>query len=334
MIEAAIQVESDDILLLAASRTKKETALLAKLDLSQAAWRKLWAYHIGSGGLAWPSNVNQKVESQKFLEAVFQGGYPKGVISKIAASFADTAALHTGRAELWQKLHRDDAQALLHEVALLLLKSCESANPITKPESALLAAMVTCAEQGGYSATVIATLLDWDENVREEQARRLIAQIKNWGYSGTSLGQLIVRRHWSHVANDLYIRLTGVWTPEKNVVPTLRECQNLLGAFQRVIFNFSRHNTMPATDRQPLIAAVAEIGANLDPDGLKHRWVTAGGKQAQLYSTGTPAEQWHSAATQADNGALNGGVLALVKSLLATHPNNPKLKAIYQALKG
>jgi len=73
------------------------------------------------------------------------------------------------------------------------------------------------------------------------------------------------------------------------------------------------------------VRRAGELGGDLAATSLDDIWERAGGSVKVLLAHGTPAERWNQACRKANDGALDGGLLALVNVLLADLPNNHQL---------
>jgi len=107
----------------------------------------------------------------------------------------------------------------------------------------------------------------------------------------------------------------------------------LFSILQSLWLSFNHVSRSPNhLDRNRLVQAVAELGANLAPDELDSIWERAGGKKKHLTSGGTPAVRWQEAASMANQGALKNGLGDLVKELREIRQHNVDLQSIEQLI--
>jgi hypothetical protein len=103
-----------------------------------------------------------------------------------------------------------------------------------------------------------------------------------------SLGQLIIARKWSQSAEYLvHFAKQG----REDIKAVLRECQGLLGFWDRLKLGLAVHNVDEKWN------SFAELGADLYPDGPTDRevWQRAGGKNADLIHHGDNRTRWYDA---------------------------------------
>jgi len=154
---------------LVAQRTAKEPELLQGLDVSQSAWRKLWAAHVSAGGILWPANANREFLGNGLLDAILAGDEPPALIAKLASDLAELVFYHPRRAKLWGKLSVDAGAALLPNVADILMGQCNAGQTVAMPEPQLLTAVVSQARKNHPSVKLLAVLLSWQVPLGEEE---------------------------------------------------------------------------------------------------------------------------------------------------------------------
>lgn len=115
----------------------------------------------------------------------------------------------------------------------------------------------------------------------------------------------------------------------------LETCCVLLSDWNRWILERNGVTGSAASTANPqtvLINRVADLGAELCPDGLDGIWERAGGKSKELSGGYNPAERWRQAVRSAKNGRLEGGMLALVEVLLKDFQHNTELQELKSIL--
>lgn len=134
---------------------------------------------------------------------------------------------------------------------------------------------------------------------------------------------------WYSTANDLYARFIS---GDREVLPALSECRDQLFWWERIKVpaSGSAGTTAPTTD--DLVRRAGELGGDLAAISLDDIWERAGGSVKVLLAHGTPAERWNHACRKANDGALQGGVLALLNVLLDDLPNNYQLLELRREL--
>jgi hypothetical protein len=331
VIDEAISRPDASLTGLVARRTMREPALLRQLDASNMAWRALWAAHVAAGGSPWPPEANRDVLGRALLDAVLGGDEPKALVGVLAEGLADTALRHPQRAALWDRLSFSGRATLLPHVVEALIKLCDAGQVVPAPEAPLVDAIVSLARRKYPSARLFAALLQWEVRLDEQEVIRWLngPRREDWVPIAEGLGRSVRARGWKNAAKDIYNRC--LLTPELR--PAAEACQELLPAFDRwwLAWSGPRGETTPLDDA-PLGQRVAELGASLAPERLDDLWELAGGERRHLSIWGTPDVRWRDAAARAQRGALEGGLLELVRVLRVDWPHNEDLRNLEQLI--
>lgn len=331
VVNEAISNPDLQVTALVARRTAREPELMGPLDAALPAWRALWTAHVTAGGMPWPPGANRQVLGQRLLDAVIAGDEPDRLISALAEGLADTAVDHPRRSALWITLSVGGRDALLRHVADTVLKGCENGRIFPAMERPLGDAVASKARRSRISARVFAALLSWDILLDEQEAIRWMGSPGNseWVPVAETVGRAVLARRWVRAAEELYKRCG--YTPELRVAA--EACQELLSSFQRWRLSWAgKPGEFGSSDSTMLAKRIAELGANLAPDRLEDLWVRAGGERRQLKSGGAPDVHWREAATLAKNGALEGGLIAIVREMLVDMPHNSELNELKRLL--
>jgi GTPase-associated protein 1, N-terminal domain type 1/Effector-associated domain 1 len=327
VVEEAISRPDDQILRMVACRTVHEPALLDLLDVSHSGWRALWAEHLALGGRPWPSGTMLKPLAQGVLDAVLAGDPSERIIVPLAADLADIALSHPRRSELWDALSASGRAALLPLVAIALIGQCEAGHFVAFPESTLADAVINTVRKTPPSAKLLAVLLQWDVALDERNTLSWLYRLdtQQWSHLSRIVGQAAKTREWRLVAMEIYRK--SRYTPELR--PAMEACLELLPEWERWSHRWlSGALGWGDADDAPLVRRVADVGANLAPDGLDELWERAGGERRQLPRHSTPRARWNEAAQQAHVGALHDGLLSLVWVLAEDFPHNENLKEL------
>lgn len=316
---------------LVAKRTAREPELMAPLDATLPAWRALWAAHVTAGGVQWPIGADRHVLGQALLDAVLVGDEPEPLIFVLAEGLADAAVEHPRREALWQALSVMGREALLRHAADVVFLRCEEGKIFPAIERPLGDAVLSRARRSRISARVFAALLGWDLPLDEEEAIRWMRTVDRleWVPVAETVGRAVLARGWKRAADELYYRCSYM----SELRGAAEACQELLSFWQR--WRLSRNGNsgnLGVADSEILARRVAELGANLAPDQLEDLWVRAGGKRKQLKNAGTPDVQWREAVRLAENGAIDGGLIEIVREMLNDMPHNPELKDLKRLL--
>lgn len=325
VVEAALALDEPRLTQIVAGRTAREPALLEPLDARQQAWCRLWVAHISAGGSNWPPGLDKAVLGRQVLDTILAGEEQTGIAKYIAGGLVEAALDHPERSRLWQTLEPNTRNTMLPKVAAALTTRIDAGVTVPEPELALLTALRDVTRKGVPSPHSIAALLSWESSVNEDEAIAWLSATRSalWGPAARSVGESVFKKRWRRAAFEIY-RLSKRSTPELQVAAEI--CQDLLPAWDRLILTWGRakvssHMNMERT----VIERAADLGASLAPDRLEYIWVRAGGQRKYLPVDGTPETRWQEAARLAQDGALLGGLLALIEVLLEAMPFNEEL---------
>jgi hypothetical protein len=319
-----------------AALTVKAPELLKPLDALVAGWRLLWSRHIAKGGAPWPPGVDQLAAGSALLTAVIEGE-PSAVLGAVAGTLGPCALDHPRRPVLWTELAGSTRADLLEATTKSLVTRCRTAvQPEPEPPLAQAAAQrATAMLRGGLGAEpfIVATLLSWDVPLDEREVSGWLRRgsKSDWGPVANAVGRALLRHGWRRAAKDLY-----GWEWHAATRPALIACRTLLDGWRRKSLEYwdSRTPETRAALSESLIHQVAQIGARLmaDDEQLETLWRRIGGKRESLPSSKTPAVRWREAARLAAQGAIAGGLSALVAELQDEFEHNAELKTLRRTL--
>lgn len=329
LVAAAVALGDARVLELASIRTKKTPSVIQDMDLSSAAWRLLWSFHVIAGGDPWPAGVDRTVEMTRFLSAALQHPPHDGVIARLASDFAAVSLGFPDRAGLWIALSANDAQSLADHTAAFLLSNVSLRHEVSAPEAFLRDAVRNLISKSSLNAGAAAMMISWEFNLSEYDARNWVRRIQDWSEGAQELGVLVHSRRWGSIADDLFGRYAN---GEQGTLAALNECKTDLSIWLRWRFSAMNNVEAPAPSLDILIERVAELGGDLASDRLEDVWQSAGGKKKQLLSQGTSAQRWNEAARCAAQGGLQKGLRALVDVLATDYPYNRDLQELRTSL--
>jgi hypothetical protein len=338
VVEAAISGLDSRMISLAAKRTCLEPELLRPMDPAQTGWLRLWAEHVEAGGKHWPPGHDPAGTGQALLDAVLAGNEPPGLIAALAADLADTAFRYPGRSELWTKLSSGARTALLPGMADALIRACGNSQAIPAPEHPLIEEAAR-RDPAKLPVKAMAALLSWDAPLSERDMAWRISNSRQMEWdrrSAALVGQAVASRRWAKAAQALYDRFDSPYSGIPELRPALEACYELLGWWERSCLYFWHGivgSAVSIEDHQAaLVNRVADLGAELCPDGLDGIWERAGGNRKDLKCGYTPAERWREAVRLAKNGGLKGRMLALVETLLKDYQYSDDLQELKRIL--
>ena len=233
----------------------------------------------------------------------------------------------------WTKLNHSGNAALLPQVADALIRQCNTLFDIPMPECKLADAVINQFRKTSPSAEVLAEVLAWDISLSEREVIDWLGYPKReeWKASiAAALGRTIYSKRWENVASEIYDLY--IWKSRTELKPALEACLGLFLSWQRFHLSLKGVGDKANASDNELVRRVAELGAELAPDKLEYIWERAGGKRKQLRQGGNPSTQWQEAANLASQGALEKGLLALVRELKSDFQHNKDLGELEKLL--
>lgn len=331
-VAAAINGEDATFTSLVAQRSRTDASLLDGLDPAILGWRSLWEEHVVAGGPLWPPGVDRAAVGRALLDAVVEGAMCSVLVQRLAGDLGRTAWTHPRRTVLWPGLKASARDALLGRVAEEVVRDLSIGARVAEPEPALARAVADLARSSRPSVYLVAALLEWTVALDERWFLGWLRDIQGRDCAPVArrLGAGVRSRAWRESAGELFRRSSSTM----ELLPAAREAEELLGWWQQTQLSWRSGEAQPIQDTTPLTRRLAELGAELAPDGLRDLWERAGGRRGRLPTWGSPDQCWREAAHIAESGALEGGVGALLEGLLADFPHHEGLKELRALLVG
>lgn len=336
VIQEALERKDSALLCSVARLTVIKPELLTLIDPVNEADRLLWAEHCKAGGDPWPAGFGVSNQGGALISTVLSDGNTFGLLNTLANELTSLIVSHPNRSDIWDKISKGEKGALLPLVAEEYLAGINKTNIVSPPEKILADNIIQKISNKQYPSVVVCHVLAWGSIISEELAATLVAQFtrEDWKSISRPLGQIILANRWENLASQIY----DIRKQMPEVTIAIDQCKTLLSSWAQLMLSFSskhegRHVSL-GSNMMTVAKRVAEIGADLahDPGVLEAIWDAAGGKVQNLSTYGSAKTRWQEAAKQAANGALPGGVTALVAVLKDDFPNNLELIEIEEVL--
>lgn len=335
IIVGAIEIESDLVFDEAARLCSKNPEQLCQFDIGNFKVRKLWSQHIKYGGERLPCCLRDKDCLARLVDLAIQGEECFGLLGDLCEYLSITILFHPKREQVWESLDEVEARILLPLVAKEFIKSSDSMAEMREPEYRLAESVLSIAEQSPRpSSSLIVSMLNWrvlDNQTRAIEWIRTLSD-SDWQNYGQKIGETTVRRRWKSVAQEISGIATGVPSakPAADIGASL--IPSPLAQIGSFFFPWSLFQEEKQSSYSSYAKRVAELGAQLSPHELYSIWERAGGDLAVLPVAYSPRAAWQAAAKMADNGALPGGLRALVEELIGDYPSNQSLVSLLREI--
>lgn len=335
IIVGAIEIESDLVFDEAARLCSKNPEQLCQFDIGNFKVRKLWSQHIKYGGEKLPPCLKDKDCLVRLVDLAIEGEECFGLLGDLCGHLSITILCHPKREQVWDSVDEVEARILLPLVAKEFINSSDSTAEMHEPEYRLAKSILSVAEQSPRpSSSLIVSMLNWRVFDNQTKAIEWIRTLSDsdWQSYGQKIGETTVRRRWKSVAQEISDIAKGV----PSAKPAADRCASLIpsplaqvGSFFSPWFWFQEEKQ---SSYSSYAKRVAELGSLLSPHELHSIWERAGGNIALLPVAQSPRAAWQTAAKMAENGALTGGLRALVEELIADYPSNQSLVSLLREI--
>lgn len=318
---------------LLAERTVREPDILNYIDVAERSALELWQKQLDARGQFYPPNI-EKEKFQEKLCSCLQSGLLPDVFEQIAEEVSECLLSMRDRNKVWSRLSSRECKILAENMSQKILTNPALLQHLSDSETNLIEEIKASMNSEAYlEPAYILSYLSQSINHREEDVLRWIKKInsKNVNLHAHSLGRILLEKSWAKVANSLFQSSYGLLAKTPYFKPTVDVCSQLLDRSNKLWFSLYS-GPLTLSQRDIVIEQFAEVGANIAYDRLEYLWLKAGGRPSRLRSYGTEFDKWFHAASEADKGALSGGLISLLDVLIFEYPHNEKLRDIYYIL--
>lgn len=330
LIDAVEYKEITKFLDLFVERVLKSPELLQGIDINKSGAFSLWCKQLEHGGRFYPSNINKNA-FKVILYNQLTSGWSSIIFNQIISEIAELFLHDSFASKKWSKLNSSEKKVTATYIVQIL-----SNQPQLFNEYKFLPTEIA-NEWRDYldSATMLFSefILIFLSNYSFSDEEKIFKWLKKTTPSKWKENDLkrLVRIIRDHNWKKLIARLFNNYflLPQFNLV--VLDCSNLLSPWDFTLLRFYK-GTISQSDRNLIIKKFSDLAAELAPDRLRHFWGRAGGDPKILNHQGLPVDIWLSAATCAEKGALQNGLIDLVQMLLEEFPMNHELLEIKKIL--
>lgn len=305
---AAIEIDDAGMTQIAAELVAKNPGLLAGVNVSSSAPRRIWSEALRINRDAWNGPSNPQASFEAILMD-FLDGDPNlsELIDRLAGAPLGNLLSFPRRAELWQRVSGDTRERLLQATASGWLAEIEARGLPDRPEPPLQAAILVHINldallnrlskgQVGRAVEVVCSLSSFGESRFRSWLRAAIAHTSPLPLAAAdAVGRLAVERRWNGLVDDL---LKTLRAGRQDVRPALRACVSLVAYFDRWLLGLSE------ITRDEKWESLLNLTAELYPTGPDHDglWERAGGKDADVSLGINGRSRWRDGLAQVRRG--------------------------------
>ncbi|WP_415766457.1 effector-associated domain EAD1-containing protein [Pseudomonas sp. ZB1P45] len=329
VLECAVQLEDSRLIDLAADSVISKPEIFAGSQCSEVAEQKIWDAAIRRNGNLWRAPSSPFSVRDKVLEGLIGGGKIHiPLLQSLARTPLADLSDFARREKVWMKLEASLQREYLNATSVGWLRRVTEMGAPFAPDAVLKLAILRHAELDVTlldAASSIASRVQIVEALEDFGEQRFLLWFEAILSQNTALpssdverlGQLVQRRGWQRVVDEMLARYLGHRTDLK---PALRICLSMLGVFTRWMLNLSAPT--PAEKWESFV----QLAAELYPSGPDHDelWSRAGGTNSDLPKSGTGRSIWLSVIGQMRNG--RGPLPArLLLQMKQDYPTNAQL---------
>lgn len=296
---------------LAARLCAKDTQLVRGLNLQSPSGRSIFAKALDLNDGVWVGleDATRTVSQLIRLSASGEAIEPTIWLHIARSPFGDLSK-EPERALMWERLPKDVVQHLLPSTARgWIAAALASPTSAVTPEPALATSVVSELNRSellhgipadqAHPFVMLFALLPLQEAVLFEWLNSYQQSLAPG--DAMEIGRLIAARRWSTCAKSVASRvLRGV----RDLIPTLRQCESLLGFWDRMELRIKGTLEQHPFSPEELWDAFLDLAITLYPSGPdeRHVWERAGGDVASLEFHGNGRDRWHRAIHRVRNG--------------------------------
>ncbi|WP_138468680.1 effector-associated domain EAD1-containing protein [Poseidonocella sp. HB161398] len=304
----ALETAEPRILHIAAEAVARKPQLLKDIDFSTLPAQQLWAQALTANAEAWRGPADPQRSFISIIEKHLDGGaVDPELITALAESPLADLSDYARRAEVWPRLADPTRTNLLKATAGGWLDLASAGDVAYAPDPQLEAAILAgdrlditlqaLAPIGVGTVVRIASALPGIDEHRFLRWLAIWAAARGSLPSGDAevLGRLILDRRWRRTVDEL-VRIARMGRDD--VKMTLRVCHDMIGIFTQWTLGLS------AVSYEEKWTIFEDLATDLYPTGPNHNeiWARAGGRDADLQSSGSGRSRWRDAIGQMKQG--------------------------------
>lgn len=329
-VACALEIEDLRMPRLAGEAVAKNPELLDRVNITETRAQAIWREALVIASESWRGPTDPAAAFHSILDRLLDGGEADpSLIDRLSYTpIADLGAYHR-RPEVWSRIGGVALDNLLAATASGWLRRAESGGVPFVPEYELQSTIIENGEfeptldalipkRAGTAVRIVTALDRYDQ-------QRFLRLIENSISRTASLptpdaegiGRLVLERRWDGAAAALVARYRS---GRRDLKPALRACCDMLDFWERLFLGLT---PVPEREKWKVFETLAAelYPGGPDDDGL---WERAGGKDADLSSTGAGRTRWQKAMWNVRNGR-GPKASALLAAMAEDFPNNERI---------
>ncbi|ALO41818.1 GAP1-N1 domain-containing protein [Pseudoalteromonas phenolica] len=313
---------------LLAERSLKEPTLLNYIDVAEENAFQMWQKQLDIGGAFYPPNIEKETFLAKLCDNLKTNILPR-IFERISKEISEYLLSSPDRGKVWSQLDNTRSHILAKDMTKKVVVTPQALHHLSDAEPYLINELKAQMTGNHIEPAFILSYLSQSISHREDDVLNWVKKAHSYNFHSHArmLGNIILEKRWNRVANGLYQSSYGWLADTSYFKPTVEACSELLSSSNKFWFSFYT-GTSTQPHQNEIIKKFSEVCADLAYDRLDYIWRKAGGNPSRLKSSGTESDKWFHAASEADKGALNRGLIDLLDVLIEEYPHNNQLREI------
>jgi hypothetical protein len=278
----------------------ENSKLMKGVDITSEGWQKCWKAAIEQGSEVWQGIPKPQQILFEILDHMLAGSaFNRTLLNAISIGKYNSLKDYPQRASIWplipEMVRSEFINATLVELIVEYATSKFNYNDLEselKKEAQSQKVQQYIISSKAIPLTKKLRLFDVLPGLRECHAQQLVRDNHFLPTEAEEFGQIVSKNRWRAVVEELY----GNRSHRKDLLPALLQCSHLLGFWQR--FALASSGLKPGAIspdewwNEFFNTAIQLFPGGPDQDGL---WISAGGDQSQLLTTGSGRDGWNRA---------------------------------------
>lgn len=315
----------------------ENSRLMKGVDITSEGWQECWKAAVEQGSEVWQGIPKPQQVLFEILDHMLVGNlFNETLLNAISIGKYNSLKDYPQRASIWSVLtehaRTEFVSATLVELMVDTANSKFNYNVLEfdlKKELQSQEVKQYIFSSKAIPLTKKLQLFDVLPSLGEYHAQQLIQDNQFSPAEAKEFGRIVATKgHWKTVVDELYNQRSH----RTDLLPALILCSHLLGFWQRISLASSGFKP-DAISSEEWMDEFFEIAIQIFPSGPDQNglWISAGGDQSQLTTTGTGREKWsHALQIMRNNG--NPTRKKLLSKMRDTYSSNERLKKLQETL--
>jgi len=332
-IRLTVKIEESRLVKITGEKIAGTPSLISQLDVKNIIWRQIWLESIEQGmqlcdGIKEPAKVLFVL-----LEELINGvKIESSLLLKFSKSDYNDLSNFKLRSKVWKQFDNSIKSGFINATTFgcirLLDKKGISVNNFEDDirvclSGSTIISQLICDQTISVSTKIL--LFKELPAFDEKKLSELLGSVHFSPEESKDIGNLIFKNNWNRAAEAVANKIAS----RHDLKPALKECQSLLGFFEKLRLSLSNHLSN-AVSAEEWWSALSEQCYTKYPKGPadKELWGRAGGESYDLNTYGTGREIWMDTIINIRKGSADIDVVKLLQEMSKDYSNSNELKQL------